>query len=206
MPPMFIALDTETGGLDPEKHSLLSLAVIITDKDYNILGELNLKLKPNDDIFHCTGKALAINKIDLSEHYLKAVSYEQGSILLLNFLKEWQTSHWITAKGEKLIPVGKNVSFDLSQIFGKLISKADWEQFVSYRALDVSAVFLFMQQLGKLENLNGSLESLANHYSIKGKFHDALDDIKMTLQILKCMQSELLNESDLLNEYRKRSL
>jgi oligoribonuclease (3'-5' exoribonuclease) len=44
----YIWFDTETGGLNPKIHSLLTAYFAIVDKDLNLIAELSLQLKPSD--------------------------------------------------------------------------------------------------------------------------------------------------------------
>lgn len=58
-------VDTETGGLDPQKHSLLE-AHFVAYKDNEILGDLHLPI--NSMEFTVTQRALQVNQIDLRTH------------------------------------------------------------------------------------------------------------------------------------------
>jgi hypothetical protein len=69
-------IDTETGGLDPDKHSLLSLAMVIWGEWIVDSQEILI----NDGILSVT-KALAVNRIDhkinVSIHPSKLAHYYQ---------------------------------------------------------------------------------------------------------------------------------
>ncbi len=58
-------IDTETGGLNPNKHSLLSLAMVVWE-DMEIIDSQELLI--NDGKLSVTEEALSINKIDIEKH------------------------------------------------------------------------------------------------------------------------------------------
>ena len=48
--PMYLFLDNEMGGLEKEQYSLLTSYLLATDDNFNVIAELDLRLKPNDGI------------------------------------------------------------------------------------------------------------------------------------------------------------
>jgi DNA polymerase-3 subunit epsilon len=75
MPDRLLFIDTETGGLDPNKHSLLSLAMVIWE-DMEIIDSQEILI--NDGILSATKEALSINKIDLEKHKQSAISSDEA--------------------------------------------------------------------------------------------------------------------------------
>ena len=187
----YLFLDTETGGLGLE-YSLLTLGMVFVDGEDDILLDIQeLYMKPDNGIHTVCGEAMGINKINLTENDLKAKTYRETKSFLYEFLK----SHSRDGK-DKLVVAGKQAYGDLCQIWDKLMSKNTWEQFCSYRVLDVSAVFMFMQSLGYYKDLSGSLESLCNHYSINNDGqHNALTDAMLTWKVFNRMQKEFIGDS-----------
>ena len=59
-------IDTETGGLDPQKHSLLSIGFVVWD-DGDLIDEREFFVRSDD--YLVTPRALDINKINLCELY-----------------------------------------------------------------------------------------------------------------------------------------
>ena len=62
----FIAIDTETGGLNPEVHGLTEIAMVAFDFDpntgnYNVLGEFVECVIPNEELAYCP-KALDMQR------------------------------------------------------------------------------------------------------------------------------------------------
>lgn len=178
---MYLAVDCEMGGLTLDK-SLLQMALIVADKNFNVVDELCMDLQPDDGIFHVTAEALQINKINLSE-WGSSTKYKDAKTTSYEFL----CKHSNKGK-DKLVVVGKNVLGDLHQIWhSKVVSKSQWENFCSYRLLDISSVWLFLELQGKVPVLeNTGLSNIAYYLGINKKpDHTAREDALVSLEIMK---------------------
>lgn len=183
----YIVLDTETGGLRPKTASLLTAYFAVMSQSGELLGELDLVLKPEADTpFLLSAGAMAVNKIDIAEHSKKAVSYLEGSRLLLEFLQQF------AGPKNQLTPVGHNIEFDLGFIYEYLMRQEGWEHFVSYRKLDTAAVAGFCKYSGKIPPKQSlSLGVLAKHLGIQvndSNLHSAKEDAQLTWQVLQSLQ------------------
>lgn len=181
MSPKYLIIDTETGGLVENEPSLLSLYAYLTDSKLNYLDDIELKIKPDDEVYRINPYALAVNKINLVEHNKIAITESEAKNKFLNFVKKNNTH------GEKIIPVGHNLNFDL--YFTKKLCH-DWEKYFSYRVLDTASVAKFLFLAGKItlpeNNRGGSLEDLANYFKLDyTQAHDAKFDVQLTLNVLK---------------------
>jgi DNA polymerase III epsilon subunit-like protein len=185
----YLVLDTETGGFGTDK-SLLTVGMVVTDENFDILSRsrFDIALIPDDRVYRVDPEALEVNKINLVELSKRAMTYKEGGTTLYEYLREFSEEGKL-----KLIPVGKQVDGDIARIQQYLVKKQTWEQFVSYRHLDVSAVFLLMQNLRIFpEDASGSLKYLLDFYGLDSdKQHDALADAIYTLQVLKKMKRTL---------------
>ena len=85
---MYLAFDTETSGLDPTKHNLLTACFIVLNDNLVEIDRLNLNIKYNE--YNITIKAMEINKIDLIKHHncSSSVDLKTARSLLLDFLKK----------------------------------------------------------------------------------------------------------------------
>jgi DNA polymerase III epsilon subunit-like protein len=188
----FIAFDTETGGLNT-KCSVLSAYFIVFDSNFKSLGELNLKIKPDDGNYVVTAEALKVNNINLVEHNKIAVSTTQAKKELLEFLNN------MTESGRfKLMPVGHNVSFDTQFLLAHLIDSALWNSFISYHSLDTMHVANFLKICGLIPSSQKiSLSNLADFFNIKTKqLHDAKEDTVACVKVLKKMMLLLKKETE----------
>lgn len=178
----YIGLDTETGGF--EGTSLLTAYLSVQDEDFNELDNLELIMKPKNGQYIVTAQALQINGIDLKLHDQKAITYEEAGTRLYNFLN----GNSIMGS-DKLIPVGHNVQFDIQKLIEFIISKGNWQKFVSYRTLDTGVVARACIQAGLIpSSVSGSLGSIAEHFNIDtSAAHTADGDVFMTMTVLEKM-------------------
>src|ERR1700755_581720 len=86
-------IDTETGGIDPASHRLLSLALVVW-KEMEIRASLEILI--DDGVGSVTEKALAINGIDLDQHRKTAVS----AAITIRQLDQFLNTHF--SKEEKI--------------------------------------------------------------------------------------------------------
>ena len=176
-----LAFDVETGGLDPKETSLLTAYFQVFDENFNEIDSLSFKVKPDDGKFKVTQKAMDINKINLEYHAEEAMPYYLAAHELEHFLK-------YNSQNEKLIPVAHNIEFDLSFIYEYLLSKDNWEQYVSYRKLDTAQLANFFKLVGVLNpNQKTNLGDIAKSLNVQfdGAAHSADADTKVAIQVLK---------------------
>lgn len=181
----FVALDTEHGGFG-EQRTLLSLYMAALDDQFNVLGELDLKIKPNNGVYHVQAQAMSVNKIDLVKHDKEATSESQAGQLVREFLKKHSDDG-----ADKLIPIGQNVAGDIEIIAEEILKKDNFKDFVSYRVLDTGAIAAFFRlpalRLIPIE-VNGGLESLLDYYGVeqdKSTLHTAKGDTWAAIKVLK---------------------
>lgn len=179
-------LDTELGGPEQE-YSLLTAHFSTFDENFNLLGSLDLKLTPDDGVYHVSakpGSGIDINKIDLVEHSKTAITYKEGGTKLYNYLQSMYGSEPTSL----LTPVGHNVRGDINHIIDKLISKGSFNKFVSYELIDTCSIARFLQFCGKLPcDISCGLNSLKSHFEIKveGSAHEAKSDVLACVEVFK---------------------
>jgi len=187
-----LLVDTETGGRDPTKVSLLTVyAAIVEPKSLEIIKEHHWKLKPDDGLFRVTGEGMEVNKIDLVKHSKEAQFYTIGS-------RRWNAEFFDFLWRPNEDPVrifGHNVYYDVNSITSAIGS--DWQKNISRRQLDTAAIGAFLQNCGMLPEELGelSLEVLASHFGIShGTLHDAKADALLTLEVYRRFRSMLFKE------------
>lgn len=179
---LFLPMDNETGGLADEV-SLLSTYLEVQDDNLNVIDSLSLFVKPNNGLYVVEAGGLAVNKIDIVEHDKTALPYSQAGQLLFRFLQKNSNDG-----KNRLIPVGKNVHFDVGGIQRALLNKNNWDKFVSYRMIDITGVALTLQLKGKLpKGLGLGLGSLIEYFgiSIPGNQHEAKYDVQAQMLVYK---------------------
>lgn len=181
---LYLAMDNETGGLH-EETCLLSTYLEVIDEQFNVVDSLELYVKPNNGVYRVEAQGLDINKINLIEHDKIAITYSEAGQKLFKFLQKNSQDGKI-----KLIPIGKNVQFDIGGLQKHLLSKQNMDKFVSYRLIDITGLAMGLQIVGKLPNeMSLSLGSLAQYFKvhdqISGNAHEAKYDTQMTVLVYK---------------------
>ena len=184
---MFLSLDCEMGGLGLHT-SLLTVGMVFADENFEPISSHHIELVPDDGIYHVEAGGMQVNQINLVDLAKNAMTYKEAGTEIYNLLKMMSNEG-----AEKLILIGKNVHGDMAQIYDKLITKRTWDQFVSYRVLDISAIHQLYRLKGIYpETITGSLESICEYYGISTNgVHNALRDAEMTLECLKRMMKEI---------------
>jgi DNA polymerase-3 subunit epsilon len=176
-----VVIDTETGGLDPSQHSILSLALVVW-RDGGIDDELLINIREDEVV--ATDAALRINGIDLRTHEgddpMQAVERIKAFLLKNNIFKQAHMA-------------GHNVaSFDYG--FVKRLYRlagADIDKTFHYRMLDTMTMALALDQVGRLPGLRGyGLDGLCQRFGIQirkagaGVPHNALEDARATAKLM----------------------
>lgn len=178
----YLFLDTETGGIGLDK-SLLTIGLVFTDEEFNVVYDYHARVKPDDGIYNVSATALEINKINLVEHDKLALTCKETGGILYNILKEY-------SKDGKIIVFGKNVYFDLTHIWDKIIKRSTWEQFCSYQIVDLTSIWKFLELTKKVPKLEKtSLSDIANYLKLDcfntNYMHEAIYDATITMRCFK---------------------
>lgn len=193
----YLGIDCETGGLT-NKFTLLQAYFGIYDKNLNLINELKLNIKPKDNMYIVTPEALEVNKINLKEHSLTALTIEEASEKLIIFLhknKECLDSGFI--------PIGHNLSFDYDFIFNTLINRADFERFCHHSYLDTKQTSEFLIRAGLIAPESTKLKNLAKYFNLpheEQKLHDSSYDVKITIQVYEKILNLVKNLKENSNE------
>lgn len=177
---MYLVIDCETGGLIPEQYSLLTLYMGVYNDDFTFVEELDLKLKPVDNIYRVCSEALKINKIDLIEHDAKSCTMVVAKNKALELLSKY-------SKNKRLTVVGHNVNFDMNFIFHHFITKLTWNYHTDYNVIDTYMLAGFFLKNKLLpDSIKLSLESLCNYFGIINHYtHVAKFDAMATFEVYK---------------------
>lgn len=183
----YIALDTETGSVYPEKGDLLTAYFAVLDEEFNILEELDLKLKPNNGRLPIAEYgALKINGINIKDHMndSKTIYYSLGKDRLLTLLNKYLKKN----RGKSNLQVfGYNViGFDIGFLQHYLLPKENWDNIFHYKSVDIMQHIDFLKFHGWLPKEIGNLNSVVDHFGIqKLNAHEAKSDVLMTIEVHK---------------------
>lgn len=183
-------LDTETGGRNPHKHSLLSIGVVVWDYEEGVLYTNEFYIR--SDSYVVTVEAERINHFDEKEHRSKAIPAEQV-IAELTEIKDTFFADFTA------IPLaGHNVAFDV-QFIKQLYSKCNrsYEKSFSHRTVDTYSIIKFLSDCQLLPNTVNSSASAFKHFgiSVLGR-HTALGDAIATMQLYEKLLSTIKEKKD----------
>lgn len=179
-------LDTETGGIDPQKHSLLSVGMIVWED--GVLGAREL-ININDGLNICTKEALSINKINIDEHIKNAVSPKDAVNEIINFIEE----HF--GKGERVTLIGHNITFDigfLKQLFKN--NNCEYGKYFSHRSVDNHTIMFYLQICGIIKDKIISSRDALKYFNIKpvdrhNDLGDAIDTATVFNKLVEVVRS-----------------
>lgn len=185
-----LVIDTETGGLDCEKHSLLSLAAVVY-ADGMVRDQLYLLIKEDDIV--AEESALKVNGLSLDMIREEGFSPKEAVASLENFLDE----HRLTGR---IRVVAHNAAFDIGYLkrLYKLAGKNYGKRFSYQYVCTYTGAFLFeMAGLLKLEKGSASLDNMIKLFGIKldrSEGHNALNDAVACAELLGRYISMLRHE------------
>ena len=176
-------IDVETGGIDPNVHSLLTIGLVVADGE-RIIDRLELGIKHK--VFNVTQEAMKVNNIDLTN---LTTSPEDTFVIIDTFLKR---------NFDKKIHIGgHNVGFDVSffkpfyenvreylKSLNPNIDIPTWNQRFDYHYIDTSIIATYLKECGKLKVDSVSLGKLIEHFNLQAESrHTAMEDAMMSALI-----------------------
>ena len=174
----YLFLDTETGGLDLARHSLLSLGLVVGD-DGTVRDSLEILIRHEPYVVSAGG--MAVNRIDLVKHHEAAL--EPGAAL--DALEAFCARHF--PGGAPITLVGHNIAFDRNflQAFHARQGRA-FEPRFSHRTIDTHSLAAALRDAGRLPLANLSSSALFEHFGIvvpEAQRHTALGDALGTFEL-----------------------
>jgi len=180
----FLVVDTETGGLDCQDHSILSIAGVAWSPNEEVKPVFDLFIKENE--INTIEKALKINKIDLNEVKSKGFSPKQA----ISKIRGHLDAHFGFDR-RPIQLVAHNAPFDLGFIRRLYrLAGEDFRADFRDRALDTCSVLQFLMISGKISGFRASADTLfkAAEVEIAEKDrHTAMGDAWATAQSLQVL-------------------
>jgi len=172
-----VFIDTETGGVIPEKHSLLSIGLVIWDADQGIIGKQEYFIKSARYVV--TQEAKRINKFKRLHHNMIA----EDAASVINKMIDYCQSFF---PDNIAIPLaGHNIQFDVG--FLKVLFKKNnrsFGQYFSHRMIDTYSVYKTIVLSGVIEENIDSSANAFSYFNIRvDERHDALSDCIATVEL-----------------------
>lgn len=180
-----VFIDTETGGLDPEKHSLLSIALVVWKRDEGIIASKELFIKSQEYSF--TKEAQKINKFDKAQHEINALEPKD----VISQIELFLSKYYPALKEIEL--AGHNTQFDVA--FLKTFLKQNnrsFNQLFSHRIVDTYSLLKLLTDAALIpEGINSSAKAFS-YYKIKVENrHSALGDAIATANLYAKMVEQI---------------
>lgn len=168
-------IDTETGGIDPQRHSLLSIGLVVWE-DGVVVATSEIFINDGNEGY--TKEALSINNIDLVQHKKEAI----GSAYAVRKMIEFTKYHFET---EKITLAGHNVAFDIAfikQVFKK--NRRSFNNYFSHRSIDTSSILSYLQICNIIKAPIKSSSDAFRYFniSVNGR-HTAVGDALATVEL-----------------------
>ncbi|MDD4972580.1 MAG: 3'-5' exonuclease [Paludibacter sp.] len=198
-------LDTETTGLDAQKHGIIQLAVLM-DIDGKVEGELLLDVQPFDsDVLNINNVEFEYEDIAFIDKIKPEDIVEPSNIKIIDIVKNHKApksaymsiisflgNHILKFdKTDKAYLGGYNVNFDRNFIseFFKKNNDNYLGSYLSWRCLDPLYRLWEMDYKGYIALENYKLETVCNHFGIPISAHNAMSDIKATMDLWYRLES-----------------
>lgn len=172
-------IDTETGGFEPGRNSILSLGGVVWE-DGRVLGEIDFLI--SEDMLNVEPEAMAVNRLQLDQVRRHGLSPVTAVATLETFLDR----HFDPR--QKVALAGHNIGFDvgfLKRLYA--LAGTDFQKRYSHRLLDTASVMRFLSMSGRLPFDDPSLDAGLLHFGIDVPLperHTALADARATAQLL----------------------
>jgi len=180
----YLFIDTETTGLDPNRHGLVQVAMLVLEEDEEDnreLARLNIFFK-SDEWRDIDLKALQINRIQVRDYLSKSphddrdFDNQEAITLISDFLTKYINRDTLV--------IGHNINFDLEFIesaLDKFRIKID-KLITSNQLIDTLSIANFLHDSGVIDLSDGkSLDKLEAALGLtspeSSPFHDAMEDV-----------------------------
>ena len=178
----YLGYDLETGGFDKKRDSVMTAYFAIWDEKWDLLDELDLKLKPDSGEIIAQPGALKVTGLNVEEHLAdpETITYTEGRAKLFTMLDK----HKIPRKRKSFQALGHNIiKFDNPYCHESgFIPEKDWMKYMHHNDLDSLALVTALKKFGLLPQQVGNLSSLVEHFGLElGQAHTARDDVHMQI-------------------------
>ena len=187
-----IALDTETGGLDPVRHSLLEVGLVAWNRKDDKMHSVRRFHRLPEYIVQTD--ALAVNKLDLLDVHAKGVETDE----LVNDLISFAHIHEGLNGGIRPTLLGHGLAMDiafLEHLFASV--NESFHDHFNYHTIDTAVLVMFGKSIKKLPintsmGLYKALQDLEVPIEGEQWRHTALGDAYASIFLYKEIQKRIL--------------
>jgi oligoribonuclease (3'-5' exoribonuclease) len=175
----FVSVDVETGGLNENESSILDIGMASFIN--NERGpELGIQIKwPT---YKVSDEAAKINGFDIKKHEQTAISPMES----LNKIKTYALLLKKLNNGQKILPMGRNISFDkrfLLKFFKEM--NENFEDYFDYHVLDTTGIGFFLWQIDAIDIFpsNGDKICEALNLPIEPRPHIGINGARINIDV-----------------------
>lgn len=172
-----LVIDSETTGLSPRKHQILTLGMSLIDVDHQKLRFIEDKhIFFRHDEYRISKTAMLINGINLEEHHRIALPVNKAIKEINNFIEKNKLADTVI--------LGHNLQFDKGFICSLFEEGGHCYPFCENKE-DTRYIWDRLKRKGLVDPLkNSKLGTLAEHFKIDySNAHDALADCQITAKV-----------------------
>lgn len=190
-----LLIDTETGGLDPSRHCILSMAALVLNYDGTVIDQMYTLIDEKKRVApvgalafyswrEIEDQALAVNGLTRERIQAEGVNTLMATEMLLDMLTMHDMRSGVTI-------VAHNARFDtdfLRSLFSLAGVGPEYDKRFSHRTICTQAVALFMEQAGMLRLESSSLDGLCKRFGVnldREGGHNALNDALATAEVFQ---------------------
>lgn len=190
-------IDTETTGLNPMKHDVIQLSIII-EIDGKIIGKDTFFIQPRNwvGISQEALKIVGVSVEELRNYMLPSEAHSKIKTFLTRFINPYD-------RKDKFYPAGYNVGFDIDMLLSFFEKSGDkyYGSFFTWQSIDVLQrvyYILYLENSGRIKPgvyglakaSNFKLTTLCQMYGIEIEAHDAASDIMATRKLFYHLMDE----------------
>lgn len=196
MSQIYLPFDCETGGLNAKSADLLTLYMAIMDENFQILEELDLKLKPEGRLPVCEAGALRVNGINVEAHLANpsTITYSEANKQITAMIRRHLKK---TGRFSNIRPLGYNVDFDIKFVQEHILPEDEWNSMIHYGKIDPKGYVELFKDAGWFPRDLGTLVSVVDYLQVpKRGAHNAKEDTLMTVDVYKKIIEMLKNKKE----------
>lgn len=183
-------IDTETGGVDPTKHSLLSIGVVVWDLEDGIL---------HSDEFLIQSEEYAVTKTAQKINHFDRVNHDKAAVTKLAAVKAFRKikDSYFEDYG-KILLAGHNTHFDV-QFIQKMFRDCNrsYEKMFSHRIVDTYSIIRYLEDSNIIPQTINSSSSAFRFFgiSVDGR-HSAIGDARATAELYSKLLCAIPTQTD----------
>jgi len=188
-----VAIDIETGGLDPTWNEILSICMLPLDSNCDVRRDVlpfNILMKPTHPT-RIEPAAIKINKLKLEQIEKTGFDQIQALELFEKWFEKLNIKYDKYGKRHKIIPLGHNYAGFDKPFITKWMGHETYNQYFHYHDRDTMHTAAYLNDragmhVEKIPFPKLSLRYVASQLKITSdNFHNALEDCKVTAAVYK---------------------